>query len=303
MRPLAQLLFLFLCQINLAFPQSNFESELPFDLSDEQIHPLRKLVDGQFQKRLEERLMTNKIWAKLIARRRMAVGVVDLSDTHNVRFGRVNGNVMMYAASLPKLAILLAAFQAIENGRLETSDDMMHDLRIMIRKSDNRAATRVFDKIGGARKIEAVLRDSRYQLYDPVWGGGLWVGKPYAKGGKRYPDPVMGTSHGATVSQVCRFYYLLAFGKLINRQRSKEMLDILVDPAIHHKFVNTLDRVVPNAKVYRKSGTWKQWHSDSVLVWGPVWRRYILVALIEDRRGERILRNLLPAVEEVLRQK
>ena len=137
-------------------------------------------------------------------------------------------------------------------------------------------------------------------MYDPNFGGGLWVGKRYAKGGKRYPDPVMGTSHGATVTQVCRFYYLLAMGKLINRERSKEILEILSDPEIYHKFMNTLNRVAPDATVYRKSGSWKNWHSDSAMIWGPIWRRYILVTLIDDPRGEQICRDLIPVIEEML---
>ncbi len=111
----------------------------------------------------------------------------------------------------------------------------------------------------------------------------------------------MGLSHGASVTQVCRFYYLLAIGQLVNRQRSIQMLDILSDPEIHHKFVNTLNNIAPEAKLYRKSGTWRNWHSDSVMVWGPVWRRYIVVGLIEDKRGEQILRDLIPTVEKVLK--
>lgn len=111
----------------------------------------------------------------------------------------------------------------------------------------------------------------------------------------------MGLSHGASMTQVCRFYYLLAMSQLVNRQRSIQMLDILSDPEIHHKFVNTLNNVAPDATLYRKSGTWRNWHSDSVMVWGPLWRRYIVVGLIEDKQGEQILRDLIPTVEEVIK--
>jgi beta-lactamase class A len=90
-------------------------------------------------------------------------------------------------------------------------------------------------------------------------------------------------------------------GKLVSRERSGEMLAYLRDPDIHHKFVYTYDQIVPDATLYRKSGTWKQWHSDSVLIWGPEWRRYILVALVEDPNGEEILRTLIPEVESVLK--
>jgi beta-lactamase class A len=89
-------------------------------------------------------------------------------------------------------------------------------------------------------------------------------------------------------------------GKLISRERSREMLEILVNPGIEHKFVSTLKQTVPQAFVFRKSGTWKTWHSDSVLVWGPEWRRYIAVALIDNPNGETILRKLIPALEAVL---
>jgi hypothetical protein len=37
-----------------------------------------------------------------------------------------------------------------------------------------------------------------------------------------------------------------------------------------------------------------------VLVQGPTWRNYILVALVEAENGEAILRGLVPIVEEIL---
>lgn len=278
----------------------DISKELPYFLQNDQIRPLRQLVDKNLQRQLEKKLKSNPQWAKLISKKKMAVGLVDISDSSKIRFARVNGEVMMYAASLPKLAILLSASQSLEDGTLQDSSEILNDMRIMISQSNNGAATRMIDRMG-FEKIESVLTDPKYELYDKKRGGGLWVGKRYAKKGKRYPDPLMGLSHGASVTQVCRFYYLLAMGQLVNRQRSIQMLDILSDPEIHHKFVNTLDNVAPDAKLYRKSGTWRNWHSDSVMVWGPEWRRYILVGLIEDSRGEQILRNLIPAVEDVLK--
>lgn len=274
--------------------------ELPLALPVDKIRPLRKLVDKNLQNKLERTLRSDRYIARLLDRQRMAVGIVALDDPDNIRFAALNGNQMMYAASLPKIAILLAAFQAIEDGRLPETPETMHKLRIMISQSSNQAATELIRMVGGFERIEEVLRDPRYQLYDPNWGGGLWVGKLYAKGGRRYPDPVLGTSHGATVTQVCRFYYMLTIGSLISPYRSHQMLEMMVDPEIHHKFVNSLDHIVPAAKVYRKSGTWRQWHADSALVWGPGWRRYIVVALIEDSKGEQIMRDIIPAVESVL---
>ena len=139
-----------------------------------------------------------------------------------------------------------------------------------------------------------------YNLYDTDRGGGLWVGRRYAAGGETHPDPVKGLTHAANATQVCRFYYLLATGRLINPERSAQMLRILSNPNLDHKFVYTLRRTAPGTLAYRKSGTWRSWHSDSILVWGNRWRCYILVALVEDPDGEQILRELVTAVEGIL---
>lgn len=276
------------------------QDTLPLLLPDSLIQPLRLLVDVEFQSKLNKVVAGNRKWSKLTKTNKMAIGLVDMQDPYNVRFARVNGNNMMYAASLPKIAILLAAMDAIEKGELEETPEIDADMKAMISRSDNDASTRMIDRLG-YEKISAVLRDPQYDLYDEENGGGLWVGKRYAKTGARYPEPLKGLSHAATATQVARYYYLLAFGKLVNFDRSKQMLDIMTDPALHHKFVNTLDTVAPSAKLFRKSGSWQTYHSDSVLVWGSTWRRYILVALVDDADGEKILRQLVMEVDKMMK--
>lgn len=278
------------------------QSQLPIKTDDKKIKPLTKMVDTALQFKLENELMANKEWAELINKRKMAVGIVDLSDPDNVRFARVNGRHMMYAASLPKIAILLTAMDAIEKGELKETTEVKKDMRLMISKSNNPASTRMIDRLG-YDKIESVMTDPKYAFYDEENGGGLWVGKRYGGGGATNREPLKNLSHAASVSQVCRFYYLLAHGKLVNEQRSKQMLEIMEKPELHHKFVNSLDRIAPNARLFRKSGTWRTYHSDSILVWGEdKSRRYILVALIDDPRGEQIIRNLVRPVEKVLKK-
>jgi beta-lactamase class A len=171
----------------------------------------------------------------------------------------------------------------------------------MIRYSSNDAATRMIDRIG-MRRIDEILMDPRFGLYDKSRGGGLWVGKRFAKDGPRVPDPMHGISHGATVTQVCRFYYLLANNRLVAPEWTDQMLADMSDPGLRHKFVYALMTRAPDATIYRKSGTWRTWHSDSVWVKGGSWRNYILVAMVESPDGEPIIRNLLPAVEAVLQK-
>jgi beta-lactamase class A len=278
------------------------QSQLPINADGKNIKPLSRMVDTSLQRQLESELMANAKWAQLIDNKKMAVGIVDLSDPGNIKFARVNGAHMMYAASLPKIAILLAAMDAIEKGELQETPEVNKDMRLMISKSNNEASTRLIDRLG-YDKIEAVMTDPKYAFYDEENGGGLWVGKRYGSGGKTNREPLKNLSHAASVSQVCRFYYLLAHGKLVNEKRSEQMLDIMEKPELHHKFVNTLDKIAPNARLFRKSGSWRTYHSDSVLVWGQDEnRRYILVALVDDPNGEQIIRNLVQPIEKVLKK-
>jgi beta-lactamase class A len=280
---------------------ANSQNDLPLRLDESKIKPLNKLMNPALQNSLEQELNKVPAWKKLIAQNKMAVGVIDLSDPEDAKYASVNSNQMMYAASLPKIAVLLAAMDAIEKGQLKETPEVIKDMKLMISNSNNQASTRMIDRVGYA-KIASVMTDEKYKLYDKT-NGGLWVGKRYAAGGPTNREPLKNLSHAATVAQVCKYYYLLANGKLVNNERSKEMLDIMENPALHHKFVNTLDLIAPDARLFRKSGSWKNFHSDSILVWGKeATRRYILVALIDDVNGESIIRNLVVPVEKVLKK-
>jgi beta-lactamase class A len=262
--------------------------------------PLRESQDPGLQRRLHTVLETRPGLRRLVREARLAVALVDLGEPARPRLAAVNGDRMLYAASLPKIAILLAAFEALEQDRLPESPAVLRDMEAMIRRSDNGAATRMIERVG-LRRIDDVLMQDRYRLFDPAQGGGLWVGRAYARESRRIPDPVAGLSHGATALQVARFYYMLAHGRLVSRERSAQMLDFLSNPAIDHKFVRSLRaRDARLGRVYRKSGTWRDWHSDSALVWEDGGQRYILVGLVESPEGEQILRGLVPLVESLL---
>ncbi len=87
--------------------------DLPLNFPPDSVKYLRELIDPAMQKKLQTEINKNPKWKRLISQKKMAIGVVDLSDPYNVKYARLNGNVMMYAASLPKIAILLATMDAI----------------------------------------------------------------------------------------------------------------------------------------------------------------------------------------------
>jgi beta-lactamase class A len=260
------------------------------------VPPLRESFDPRLQEKLEKTLRSLELWPA-VENGKLAVALVDIVDLVNPRLAAVNGDEMYYAASLPKIAILLGAFVEIERGRLQITPEIRGDLTDMIRKSSNSAATKMLNLVGKQRLIE-ILRSEPYRLYDPAVNGGLWVGKEYASSEAYERDPLHNLSHGATAIQTARFYYLLETGQLVNRQLAEEMKTILSEPGINHKFVKGLAGI-PGIKIYRKSGSWRHWHSDSALIEAGR-HKYILVALAEDEAGGQWLSRIAESMHRLI---
>jgi len=235
-----------------------------------------------------------------IAEKRIGIVLVDITDLRRPRVAEFNGDVMLYAASLPKIAILLGALFEVERGKLELDDGLRASLTRMIRESSNEDATAVLNRVG-FENLAKILRSRRYRLYDPAHNGGLWVGQDYGGGKEWRRDPLHDISHGATAMQTARFYYLAVTGRLLKPPLNDALLEILSRSAIEHKFVKGLEEANPEATIYRKSGTWKQYHADSGIVVADNYS-YILVAIARDPRGEKELERLIGAAEETLRR-
>jgi beta-lactamase class A len=259
--------------------------------------PLWSHTDASLQQRLEATLSALGL-APAVEGKRLAAALVDITNLKKPRVAAVNGDAMMYAASLPKIAILLAAFQQVAEGRLVLDREVETHLTQMIRRSSNRSASLMMDRVG-KQYIADVLQSPRYKLYDPDHNGGLWVGKNYAQAGLWRRDPLHHLSHGATAMQVARFYYLLETGNLVSPRYSRKMKSILSASAIQHKFVRGIGLRYPHAGIYRKSGTWRQFHADSAII-EHHGRRYIAVGLCESAQGGRWLQQMVSAMDDLI---
>jgi beta-lactamase class A len=275
--------------IILAVATPVYTNQVPADLAE--------TCDPKLQKGLIQCLIDLKL-DRAASRKTLSIVLVDITDPSFPRMAYVNPNEMMYAASLPKIAILLGAFERIADRKIEFNSETLDQLELMIRNSSNHAATAMLNKVGKAYLAE-LLQSPRYRLYDPKRNGGLWVGKEYSKSGTWKRDPLHNLSHGATALQVARFYYLLETGQLVSPELSRQMKDILGNPAIMHKFVKGLKSIHPQSRIYRKSGTWRQYHSDSAII-EHHGRRYIAVALAKSPKGGQWLSDLIVAMDELV---
>jgi beta-lactamase class A len=223
-----------------------------------------------------------------------AVGVIDL---RRGRVAMIHPDRIEYAASVPKVGILLAYFHLHPEAARNLGAPTRHELGLMAKASNNEMATK-FSREMGLSEIQKVLNSCGF--YDAARGGGIWVGKHYGKGGERIGDPVADHSHAATVRQLLRFWLLLEQDRLVSPEASRTMKAIFASPDIPHddiKFVKALGG--RDVQIIRKWGSWENWLHDSAVITGPG-RKYILVGLTNHPRGDEYLVDLAREVDDLL---
>jgi beta-lactamase class A len=255
-------------------------------------------TDHQLQNSLRDAVLRLGLQQPL-AEHRLALALIDVTDQARPRYAGLNDSDMLYAASLPKIAILLAGFEAIREGLLSYTPQVRDMLGRMVRFSSNTDASRAVHAVG-FDYIARVLTSPKYKLYDPLVNGGLWIGKAYGGPNDYWKrDPLHNLSHGATALQVARFFLMLDRGELVSPQYSAEMKKLMSEPGIHHKFVKGLERLPGYREIYRKSGTWKDSHCDAALVEADG-KRYIAVALMKDPKGGEALPKLIVEMDKLI---
>jgi beta-lactamase class A len=101
--------------------------------------------------------------------------------------------------------------------------------------------------------------------------------------------------------QTARFYYLLETGRLVSEQYYADFVEIMSKPGIRHKFVKGIQKSKPGAEIFRKSGTWKEFHADSGIISDKEnGYRYIIVALVEHPAGNDGLARFAAVVDATI---
>ena len=267
------------------------------------IYPsLWERIDQDFQQALTTALREEfrGQYSRVVENKKAAFVVVDITDLRNPKVAGVNSDAMLYAASLPKIAILLGAFVQIERGEMPFNDETRAALIRMIRNSSNKDATAVLNQVG-FENLAQILQSEKFRLYDLKRNGGLWVGRDYSGGPQWKGDPLNNISHGATAMQAARFYYLAETGRLVSDEYFADFVEIMSKPGIGHKFVKGIKQSNPDAEILRKSGTWKEFHADSgVISDRENGYRYIIVALVEHPTGNTGLARFAMVVDQTM---
>jgi beta-lactamase class A len=249
------------------------------------------------QKKLEEKIKRTK-WNSLIQKKQLAISIVDLSVKKRAIYAGVNDDVMLYSASLPKFVALFAYAQKARDGLLPWTPEAQKRLSNMINKSSNVDATWAVRQVD-VDYMSELLRRPGYCFYGTRHGG-LWLGRIYGKDAKKVRrDPLRNISHGATSRQVARFFTLLDRGLLVGPRGNTRILQAMSSPQIRHKFVKGLQGR-SHKILARKSGTWKTYHSDSILVERSDGTRYAAVGLANHKDGGIALKELISILDDLI---
>ena len=95
---------------------------------------------------------------------------------------------------------------------------------------------------------------------------------------------------------------MLETGALVTPEYSMKMKEILASTKLEHKFAGALRRISPKALMFRKSGSWRTYHSDSALV-KRRGRAYIAVALSNDVDGQHWLGWIIEELDAIIMAK
>jgi beta-lactamase class A len=251
----------------------------------------------------------------------LGLAMADMTRTPRAPlFAGLNARHQIYAASVPKIATLAAAFQfrrdvregrialdlrdrvqravldaaATDAAQVDFSAAFRERLRLSMYRSDNRAATAAAEALG-FEYIASVMWQSG--LYDPREGGGLWIGMGFGRGVRGWhADPLGGLVHAATPLSLVRFYTLLGQDRLVDAASASEMRALMGPSAFLNRFRRAVLQRWPGAQVYRKTGTMPPWRHDSALVERPG-ARYAIGGLCHREDCSQVLLDLGGALD------
>jgi beta-lactamase class A len=180
--------------------------------------------DGSpIQNMVENEVLHLKATRRLLPGDEISLQVYDLNTKKLL--ADINGNVIRNAASLIKLYVLLAVYDAIARQELQETPEIKHHLYRMIAISDNGATNYLIRRLGqgdalnGIKSINTLVRTMGFS--------GTRLRELIPDGGKTYANQT-------SAADTTLFYRLLYDQKLVSPQYSQKMNDVLLKN-VHHR--------------------------------------------------------------------
>jgi len=182
---------------------------------------------GPVQSLVEDEIIHLKTVRQLLPGDEVSLQVYDLNAKKML--ADINGNVIRNAASLIKLYVLLAVYDAIAHQEIPETPEIERHLYRMIAISDNESTNFLIRRLGqgdahkGMNTVNTLVRNMGFS--------GTRLKELIPEGGKTYGNQT-------TAADTTLFYRLLYDQKLVSPQYSQKMNDILLKN-IHYRIKTT----------------------------------------------------------------
>lgn len=269
---------------------------------------------------------TQQSWAEPLRSDEVAVTLVDLSDPRRPIHASHRGDAAIYPASVVKLFYLVAAHQALEDGRLADTAELQRALRDMIVKSYNEATHYVVDLLTGTTSgpelsaADLVVwqdqRNSVNRYFHALGYTNINVNKkPWCEGPYGRETQAIATftpkRNLLTTDATARLLVEIATGRAVSERRSAEMMSLLRrdpfgteddDPGSQAKF--TGPALPAGAKLWSKAGWTSETRHDAAYVELPDNGKIVVVVFTVGHANEagilqHIARELLAGRKEL----
>ncbi len=271
---LASLLFFFLFLL-LANKKQNLV--LPIPLSSKSL-VIEKSPPLEFKvKDLRNEELSNLILATIKDKKgHFAVVVKNLKGVE--RF-YLNPEEEFGSASLYKLAVLVEGFRKKENGEIKFEDTLKINLdidgNIVGKDSDNISQTLNF-QLGSLLERMIIFSDNLSGQTLGEYFGWEKIGETAAKFGLK--NTKLTSPPKTTAADIATLLEGLYFGKIISKEASSAMIDLLLKQEINNKLPAKLPAEV---KIAHKTGELADLNHDVGIVFGPK-TNYLIVVLVKD---------------------
>lgn len=277
-----------------------------------QSESLQRIVDDAAQKTLEQ------FAAKSLKPEELAITVVDLKEREKPAQASFHGNQQIYPASVIKLFYLVAAHQALEEKRIQETEELRRAMHDMIVDSLNEATGYIVDLVTETtsgpelpqKEIETWFdkRNAVNRYFTSLGYTNINVNKkPWCEGpyGRETQATKLFTPkrNALTTDATARLMTEIVTGKAVSPKHCEEMMAILKrDPfgkgsgsSDDQAHAYTGSSVPKGTKLWSKAGWTSEVRHDAAYVELPNGAKFVVVVFTANHANEK---NLVPFVSK-----
>ena len=256
-----------------------------------------------------------------LTRDKIAITVIDLTDSSQPAWSSFRGNEPVYPASVVKLFYLAAVYHQLDSGALARTPELERALHDMIVDSSNDATHYVVDALtgttGGPELADAPLREwtekrnfmNRYFAalgYENInLNQKTWCEGPYGRE-RQGLGPNFENRNRLSTDAVARLWYEIESGRAASPTSTREMLNLLhrnplaksEDPD-DQATAYSGKSLPPGSQYYSKAGWTSNTRHDSAYIRLPNGAEYILAIFTVDNSKEA---GIIPFVSQLVVQ-